>query len=253
MTDNETTAENTISPEARHAAARECVNDATQPRAHRLGYHVHLAINAENARLRKLVERAMFGMDAHELREWTDEARDALAPQEGEDHGHLSGRTESQETATVLPASLSALWNTDAPDGLCWQCPDCASKASLGCNAGYHVKKTGHALPSLVPLCTETAPTDGAPVAPTGQEPTLKTHCSDEPGVPTPFCPIEPPADPGGTPLEVHVSQDTAKSLEENPEFAQAFNGMMKAVAASIAKEATPEVDATPRNGPFHH
>jgi hypothetical protein len=35
---------------------------------------------------------------------------------------------------------------------MCWKCPDCDHRASLGGNAGYHVTQTGHGAPTCVPL-----------------------------------------------------------------------------------------------------
>lgn len=49
-----------------------------------------------------------------------------------------------QETAK---SDLKNVWNTDAPEGMAWLCPDCDSWATLGGNAGFHSKKTGHRLP----------------------------------------------------------------------------------------------------------
>lgn len=46
----------------------------------------------------------------------------------------------------------AALWNTDAPDGQRWKCPDCKSWATLGCNAAYHMKTSGHGAPALKPI-----------------------------------------------------------------------------------------------------
>lgn len=51
---------------------------------------------------------------------------------------------------------LSAVWNTDAPPGQAWQCPDCASWATLGGNAAFHANKMKHGTPVLVPMPRKT-------------------------------------------------------------------------------------------------
>ncbi len=53
---------------------------------------------------------------------------------------------------------LSAVWNTDAPPGQAWQCPDCASWATLGGNAAFHANKMKHGVPTLVPMPKPKAP-----------------------------------------------------------------------------------------------
>ncbi len=53
---------------------------------------------------------------------------------------------------------LSELWNTDAPEGQCWQCPDCESRASLGGNAAFHASTLGHRIPTLKPIFTKPSP-----------------------------------------------------------------------------------------------
>lgn len=64
--------------------------------------------------------------------------------------------------AEHTPQWLSELWNDDAPEGQCWKCPDCATWASLGGNAAFHVNKAKHGRPSLVPLPSADATTSTA-------------------------------------------------------------------------------------------
>lgn len=47
---------------------------------------------------------------------------------------------------------LKEVWNTDAPEGMAWKCPDCDLWATLGGNVGYHAEKTNHGVPVLMPL-----------------------------------------------------------------------------------------------------
>jgi hypothetical protein len=45
---------------------------------------------------------------------------------------------------------LKRVWNTDAPPGKVWKCPDCESRATLGGNAAYHAISKRHGDPVLV-------------------------------------------------------------------------------------------------------
>ncbi len=72
------------------------------------------------------------------------------------DSGSFTYRTrltpaELRKARGVIEPSDSLPWNHDAPDGLCWKCPDCESWATLGGNAAYHAKTSGHGKPQLCP------------------------------------------------------------------------------------------------------
>lgn len=45
---------------------------------------------------------------------------------------------------------LSIVWKTDAPEGMCWQCPDCDSWAVIGGNAAFHAQQKNHGVPKLI-------------------------------------------------------------------------------------------------------
>lgn len=76
-------------------------------------------------------------------------------------------QAESEYRRPVQPSAekgwnrtdLSHVWNTDAPDGQCWQCPDCESWASLGGNAAYHANQAKHGVPTLRPIAPPATPT----------------------------------------------------------------------------------------------
>lgn len=38
----------------------------------------------------------------------------------------------------------AVIWKSDAPEGFCWECPECGHQASLGGNMGYHRATSGH-------------------------------------------------------------------------------------------------------------
>lgn len=50
---------------------------------------------------------------------------------------------------------MSLPWSTDAPDGKTWECPNCASRATLGRNAAFHAVKHGHDVPVLEDMPVE--------------------------------------------------------------------------------------------------
>lgn len=64
-------------------------------------------------------------------------------------------RPVNSEVAAVGARSrqraLEIVWNTDAPEGYAWKCPDCTMWATIGGNAGYHSTVTKHGVPRLVP------------------------------------------------------------------------------------------------------
>lgn len=57
--------------------------------------------------------------------------------------------TTLETTEGFTPPDVRYVWNHDAPEGMCWKCPDCTSLASLGGNAGYHMRNEDHGIPSL--------------------------------------------------------------------------------------------------------
>lgn len=56
----------------------------------------------------------------------------------------IIGWRYSDEQPTKQP------WPADAPDGQCWECPDCGNLASLGGNAGFHRDNERHGEPRLI-------------------------------------------------------------------------------------------------------
>lgn len=49
-------------------------------------------------------------------------------------------------------------WNSDAPQGQCWKCPDCESWATLGSNAANHAEMCVHGMPKLEPIPFQRSP-----------------------------------------------------------------------------------------------
>jgi len=68
---------------------------------------------------------------------------------------YYAGRVEKR-------SGVNHVWNTDAPDSMCWKCPDCDYRATLGGNAAYHATKEKHGVPKLVPMKVESDPQDAA-------------------------------------------------------------------------------------------
>lgn len=58
-------------------------------------------------------------------------------------------KLEAELKAAREPSKRPFDDNTDAPTWLAWQCPDCESWATLGANAGHHMRTAGHGAPVL--------------------------------------------------------------------------------------------------------
>lgn len=76
---------------------------------------------------------------------------------------------EGNDLTPLEAEAIAKLFNTDAEPGQMWQCPDCDSSATLGNNAAWHVKSTGHALPTQVPRpeVAYALPSSGTPLVTT--------------------------------------------------------------------------------------
>lgn len=70
----------------------------------------------------------------------------------------MSDADQERDEKDAREEGLRLVWNTDAPQGDAWKCPNCDSWATIGGNAAYHATKTGHGVPELGTMPPEILP-----------------------------------------------------------------------------------------------